>query len=189
MGYFCIMKVNRNGPKYQRIHWTLAYLGQNSGTTMFLSVFPFFSFLFQFRVLTTRFHSVETMATRSKHSSSTKEKHEVEGKESALKGNKENKKGIIVQSYKVEGLSIAGHETCVIFPSLNLAFDIGRCPDRAISQDFLFISHAHMDHIVSALYYFLLLFRCSVFLVVLILFFSVFNLLKIKFIASFLVEQ
>ncbi|TVT99238.1 hypothetical protein EJB05_55414, partial [Eragrostis curvula] len=52
-----------------------------------------------------------------------------------------------VEGYPVEGISIGGQETCVIFPSLSLAFDIGRCPQRAISQDFLFISHAHLDHI------------------------------------------
>lgn len=57
------------------------------------------------------------------------------------------KKGIDIEGYPVEGLSIGGQETCVIFSSLRLAFDIGRCPQRAISQDFLFISHAHMDHI------------------------------------------
>jgi ribonuclease Z len=52
-----------------------------------------------------------------------------------------------IEGYHVEGISIAGHETCVMFPSLNLAFDIGRCPPLAVSQDFLFVSHAHMDHI------------------------------------------
>lgn len=52
-----------------------------------------------------------------------------------------------VEGYPVEGISIGGQETCVIFPTLSLAFDIGRCPQRAISQDFLFISHAHLDHI------------------------------------------
>uniref|UniRef100_A0A803L928 Metallo-beta-lactamase domain-containing protein n=1 Tax=Chenopodium quinoa TaxID=63459 RepID=A0A803L928_CHEQI len=57
------------------------------------------------------------------------------------------KRGINIQGYQIEGLSIAGQETCIIVPSLNLAFDIGRCPQRAISQDFLFISHGHMDHI------------------------------------------
>ncbi|XP_057517181.1 tRNase Z TRZ1 [Amaranthus tricolor] len=57
------------------------------------------------------------------------------------------KRGIEVQGYTIEGLSIGGQETCVIFPGLKLAFDIGRCPQRAISQDFLFISHGHMDHI------------------------------------------
>ncbi|XP_065010621.1 tRNase Z TRZ1-like isoform X2 [Musa acuminata AAA Group] len=57
------------------------------------------------------------------------------------------KKSMLVEGYPVEGLSIGGQETCVIFPSLKIAFDIGRCPQRAISQDFLFISHGHMDHI------------------------------------------
>ncbi|KAE8801923.1 nuclear ribonuclease Z [Hordeum vulgare] len=52
-----------------------------------------------------------------------------------------------IEGYPVEGISIGGHETCVIFPTLSLAFDIGRCPQRAVSQDFLFISHAHLDHI------------------------------------------
>ncbi|KAL5987727.1 hypothetical protein ACLOJK_035479 [Asimina triloba] len=52
-----------------------------------------------------------------------------------------------IEGYRIEGLSIGGQETCVIFPTLKMAFDIGRCPQRAISQDFLFISHGHMDHI------------------------------------------
>ncbi|XP_062218554.1 nuclear ribonuclease Z isoform X2 [Phragmites australis] len=52
-----------------------------------------------------------------------------------------------IEGYPVEGVSIGGQETCVIFPTLSLAFDIGRCPQRAVSQEFLFISHAHLDHI------------------------------------------
>lgn len=54
---------------------------------------------------------------------------------------------IEIEDYRFEGISIGGHETCVIVPKLKVAFDIGRCPQRAIAQDFLFISHAHMDHI------------------------------------------
>jgi ribonuclease Z len=61
------------------------------------------------------------------------------------------RRGLQVEGYQVEGISIGGQETCIIFPALKLAFDIGRCPQRAISQDFLFISHGHMDHIVSTL--------------------------------------
>ncbi|KAK6920860.1 Metallo-beta-lactamase [Dillenia turbinata] len=57
------------------------------------------------------------------------------------------KRGLTIEGYPIEGLSIGGQETCIIFPTLKLAFDIGRCPQRAISQDFLFISHGHMDHI------------------------------------------
>ncbi|KAL6183143.1 hypothetical protein ACLB2K_044554 [Fragaria x ananassa] len=61
--------------------------------------------------------------------------------------NSKKARGLTIEGYPVEGLSIGGQETCVIFPSLKLSFDIGRCPQRAIAQDFLFISHAHMDHI------------------------------------------
>ncbi|KAF3527732.1 hypothetical protein DY000_02043111 [Brassica cretica] len=60
----------------------------------------------------------------------------------------EKKKHVMeIEGYPIDGLSIGGHETCIMFPSLRLAFDIGRCLHRAISQDFLFISHSHMDHI------------------------------------------
>ncbi|KAK1373332.1 tRNase Z TRZ1 [Heracleum sosnowskyi] len=58
-----------------------------------------------------------------------------------------HKNRMIIEGYPIEGLSIAGNETCVIFPGLSLAFDIGKCPQRAVSQEFLCISHAHMDHI------------------------------------------
>ncbi|XP_031489570.1 tRNase Z TRZ2, chloroplastic-like [Nymphaea colorata] len=57
------------------------------------------------------------------------------------------RKGIEVEGVMVEGISVGGHETCVVVPSLNVAFDIGRCPQRAVHQDFLFITHAHLDHI------------------------------------------
>ncbi|RZB41919.1 tRNase Z TRZ1 isoform X1 [Glycine soja] len=56
-------------------------------------------------------------------------------------------KDLEIEGYTVGGLSIGGHETCVIFPTLKVAFDIGRCPPRAVSQNFLLITHAHMDHI------------------------------------------
>ncbi|GAB4834092.1 tRNA 3' processing endoribonuclease [Ancistrocladus abbreviatus] len=60
---------------------------------------------------------------------------------------KKKERGLEIDGYRIEGLSIGGHETCVIFPTLNLAFDIGRCPPRAVAQEFVFISHGHMDHI------------------------------------------
>ncbi|KAL6541377.1 tRNA 3' processing endoribonuclease [Orobanche hederae] len=60
---------------------------------------------------------------------------------------KSSEEELRIEGYSIDGLSIAGHETCVILPTLNLAFDIGKCPQRAVSQQFLFISHGHMDHI------------------------------------------
>lgn len=52
-----------------------------------------------------------------------------------------------LEGYSIEGVSIGGHETCVVVPQLKCAFDIGRCPAKAVSQNFLFITHAHLDHI------------------------------------------
>ncbi|KAG0563647.1 hypothetical protein KC19_8G048200 [Ceratodon purpureus] len=52
-----------------------------------------------------------------------------------------------VDGFSIEGVSVGGQETCVMLPAMKIAFDIGRCPKRAIDQDFLFITHAHMDHI------------------------------------------
>ncbi|KAH9613500.1 hypothetical protein KSS87_001513 [Heliosperma pusillum] len=52
-----------------------------------------------------------------------------------------------IEGYKIDGISVGGQETCIMFPSLSIAFDIGRCPRRAVNQQFLFISHGHMDHI------------------------------------------
>lgn len=57
------------------------------------------------------------------------------------------RKGVGLEGYTIEGVSIGGNETCVIIPELKCAFDIGRCPPRAIQQNFLFITHAHLDHI------------------------------------------
>ncbi|GMH11005.1 hypothetical protein Nepgr_012846 [Nepenthes gracilis] len=57
------------------------------------------------------------------------------------------RKGIEIEGFSVEGVSIGGHETCVIIPELKCAFDIGRCPQRAVHQNFVFITHAHLDHI------------------------------------------
>ena len=51
--------------------------------------------------------------------------------------------------FNLEGLSIGGQETCIAIPSLRVAFDIGRCPQRAVFQDTLLISHSHLDHLVG----------------------------------------
>ncbi|KAK6123256.1 hypothetical protein DH2020_043013 [Rehmannia glutinosa] len=68
-------------------------------------------------------------------------------KQKKKKKKKASEEELRIEGYSIDGLSIAGHETCIIVPTLNLAFDIGKCPQRAVSQQFLFISHGHMDHI------------------------------------------
>ncbi|XP_061360695.1 tRNase Z TRZ2, chloroplastic [Gastrolobium bilobum] len=57
------------------------------------------------------------------------------------------RKGLDLEGYSIEGLSIGGQETCIIIPEFKCTFDIGRCPTRAIHQNFVFITHAHLDHI------------------------------------------
>ncbi|DBA82948.1 hypothetical protein WJX77_000874 [Trebouxia sp. C0004] len=48
--------------------------------------------------------------------------------------------------HELEGISIAGQETCIIFPSANIVFDSGRCPQRSVYRQNLFITHEHLDH-------------------------------------------
>ncbi|KAF3335454.1 ribonuclease Z [Carex littledalei] len=60
-----------------------------------------------------------------------------------------NRKGTELEGLSVEGFSIGGMETCIVLPTFNSVFDMGRCPSRAVHQDFLFITHAHLDHIGS----------------------------------------
>ncbi|KAE9606209.1 hypothetical protein Lal_00025132 [Lupinus albus] len=60
---------------------------------------------------------------------------------------KVNRKGVDLEGITIEGVSVGGQETCIIIPQFKSAFDIGRCPTRAIQQDFVFITNAHLDHI------------------------------------------
>jgi ribonuclease Z len=53
----------------------------------------------------------------------------------------------------IVGYSVAGEETVVQVPELNVCFDIGRCPYFALTSDFVCISHSHMDHLAGIGYY------------------------------------
>lgn len=46
----------------------------------------------------------------------------------------------------VDALSIGGVETCIQVPKWKLAFDIGRCPRKAVFRETILFTHAHMDH-------------------------------------------
>ena len=52
------------------------------------------------------------------------------------------------------GYSVAGEETAIVCPELNVCFDIGRCPVEALPVDNILLSHAHTDHSAGILYYF-----------------------------------
>ncbi len=55
--------------------------------------------------------------------------------------------------YCVIGYSVAGEETVVQVPELNICFDCGRAPQFALTSDILCISHGHMDHVAGLAYY------------------------------------
>lgn len=46
----------------------------------------------------------------------------------------------------VDALSVGGVETCIQIPKWKLAFDIGRCPRKAVFRETVLFTHAHMDH-------------------------------------------
>lgn len=56
--------------------------------------------------------------------------------------------------YRVQGVSVAGEATAVQVPELDIGFDIGDCPRAMLTSNLIAISHGHMDHIASLIYYF-----------------------------------
>jgi len=52
------------------------------------------------------------------------------------------------------GFSLAGEETVITVPQLNVAFDVGRAPREVVSIDHVCLSHGHMDHAAGVAYYF-----------------------------------
>jgi ribonuclease Z len=59
-----------------------------------------------------------------------------------------------VGDIKLVGFSLAGEETVIAAPELNVCFDVGRAPREIISIDTICLSHGHMDHAAGLGYYF-----------------------------------
>ena len=53
----------------------------------------------------------------------------------------------------VIGYSVAGEESVVQVPELDVCFDIGRAPHFALTSNIVCITHGHMDHVAGLAYY------------------------------------
>jgi ribonuclease Z len=56
-------------------------------------------------------------------------------------------------TFHVVGYSVAGEETVVQIPEMNVCFDIGRAPFFSLTSDYVCVTHSHMDHIAGLGYY------------------------------------
>jgi ribonuclease Z len=54
---------------------------------------------------------------------------------------------------EITGYSVAGEETVVAVPELDVCFDIGKAPDQFIPINHVLLSHGHMDHAAGIAYY------------------------------------
>ncbi len=60
---------------------------------------------------------------------------------------------IKIDELEIIGYSVAGEETVVAIPQLDVCFDIGKAPDQIISVSHILLTHGHMDHAAGVAYY------------------------------------
>jgi len=56
--------------------------------------------------------------------------------------------------FRIQGVSVAGEETVIHVPEMDVVFDIGLCPRVALPASTVALTHAHMDHVAGLPYYF-----------------------------------
>ncbi len=60
---------------------------------------------------------------------------------------------IKIDDLEIIGYSVAGEETVVAIPQLDVCFDVGKAPDQIISINHVLLTHGHMDHAAGIAYY------------------------------------
>ena len=61
---------------------------------------------------------------------------------------------LFIPPFRIQGVSVAGEQTMIQVPELDVAFDIGLCPRVALASPYVALSHGHMDHVGGLPYYF-----------------------------------
>ncbi len=64
-----------------------------------------------------------------------------------------NLANIKIDDLEIIGYSVAGEETIVAIPQLDVCFDVGKAPDQIISINNVLLTHGHMDHAAGFAYY------------------------------------
>ena len=60
---------------------------------------------------------------------------------------------IKIDDLEIIGYSVAGEETVVAVPQLDVCFDVGKAPDQIIPINNILLTHGHMDHAAGFAYY------------------------------------
>ena len=60
---------------------------------------------------------------------------------------------IKIDDLEIIGYSVAGEETVVAMPQLDVCFDVGKAPDQIIPINNVLLTHGHMDHAAGIAYY------------------------------------
>ncbi len=61
---------------------------------------------------------------------------------------------IPIEGFTIAGYSVAGEESVICVPELDVVFDIGRAPRECLAINHVLLSHGHMDHAAGIGYYF-----------------------------------
>ena len=64
-----------------------------------------------------------------------------------------NLASIEIDNLEIIGYSVAGEETVVAMPQLDVCFDVGKAPDQIIAINHILLTHGHMDHAAGIAYY------------------------------------
>ncbi|HUV63522.1 MAG TPA: MBL fold metallo-hydrolase [Sedimentisphaerales bacterium] len=64
-----------------------------------------------------------------------------------------NLASIEIDNLQIIGYSVAGEETVVAMPQLDVCFDVGKAPDQIIPINHVLLTHGHMDHAAGIAYY------------------------------------